>query len=1240
MVYAESILSIDKEEAQKHLELLGYKHGDKIFMRYIHANPAEGQPKSIKKSRLNWEECERYQSQGYDAYFVINGGGDTDAAVKVGRAIFYEHDNLPKNIQRELWRNLGLPEPTVQIDTGGKSVHSYWVFHQPIGIKDWCELQEDLLEFADGDRSIKNPSRILRLAGCRYMKGDNPGSNIATIITASGKRYSYLELRDVIQVQKTQVTSPLDSIELPVSESVPLELCLTKRSREMLASGTTAPDKQRNNSGIELARDLIGTTAYLKKIGQAYDGNPEILFFDWCRAVALDTDKPKGQPEGIWKSASKDNPSPGSGEDGVQACIKGWHWRENIKPTGRSFSGGIGSGGENRRGNGGGSGNGGGDDGDGGDGTFSKVIRFPKFETLPPEQVTEKIDELIVQGATGSYLTGQLIRLAAASQIHIQELRKLFWERSAECELESDRPDNKTQIKDLLNLGDQSLELRDFLPEDLAEPLKTWCNWLSMRPEVALTALLTGVSSLHKVGTELVIHRNQTFRVPPTIFSGLVSESGQKKSPILWNIIRHPLNELRQEKINAYNAAMEDYKAQMQVWEQSEDKGQKPELPRDPTLYYFTNATGEAIPVQAGKAPDKAMLALIDELSGLFNSANSYRGGRGSDKQDILSYFDGSGQTVLRAGGVKLDVPKIYLSVFGTIQPEILKNHVTDCFDPDGQWARFLFVNQPLVAATLSDDDGQFVEIRDRLTGVYRQIDQLPEMEYRLSRPAFKRYQQIYNQLEKLRVTHPRAGMRAVYSKMEGYIGRLALNLHVLWEIASGKACPAEEIPPFILEMAIALAKFYVGQVRLVHSFSDEEGLAPGVVKLIELSKRLDTNGKDGWVKAKQYQELFAAKKRPSAQQVRDLMLQAQSLGYGRIRGTGNRLEYHWASDNNGNSDNPPSSPDNLGNLGKLGEDLGNSIPQVETIENKGFECHLGNLGKGTPIFSTPKSIGYIPQPTEEEFHEEGGYVPQVSPSTLQEVCDVDTVVNSGFENNLGNPFPKSSPSSPSVVAIEQEPEQAEVTDGTSSTSPLPQKPSSEVLVGVTAVEDVIAKRCCVSGAALKELAQIAPATAFQGAKEVTSDAIAPSIALQDAPEAAKATVAVSKAVPSVPGFSTMEVSTDTAAPASNPVTASESLVSGDIFDSVEAAASAQPNPPETLQDGMAKPAASAVTVADDEWREGDRVRVDASDLPGSLKRFDGRLGAVEAVSVASCLVRFDDDGEVMHILYRGLRKA
>jgi DNA primase catalytic core len=752
---------------------------------------------------------------------------------------------------------------------------------------------------------------------------------------------------------------------------------------------------------------------------------------------------------------------------------------------------------------GGNGGNGGGGDGDGGNHT-GKVVRFPSYETLTTEQVTGKIDELIAQGASGSYLTGQLNRLAAASQIYIQELRKLYFERLAECDLESDRGDNKTQVENLLNLGDQSLELRDYLPQDLADPLTVWCNWLSIRPEAALTALLTGASSLHKVGTELVIHRNQAFRVPPTIFSGLVSESGQKKSPILYNIIRHPLNELRQEKIDAYNAAMEDYKAQMQVWEQSEDKGRKPEPPKEPTLYYFTNATGEAIPVQASKAPEKALLALIDELSGLFNSANSYRGGRGSDKQDTLSYHDGSGQTVLRAGGIKVDVRKIYLSIFGTIQPEVLKNHITDCSDPDGQWARFLFVNQPLAAATLSDDDGQFVQISDRITEFYRRIDQLPEMEYHLSRPAFKRYQQIYHQLEKLRVTHPKAGMRAVYSKMEGYIGRLALNLHVLWEVASGKVCPEEEIPQSIMEMAIALAKFYIGQVKLVHSFSDEEGLAPGIAKLFELSKRLDTNGKDGWVKAQQYRELFAAKKRPSAQQARSLMLEAQSMGVGRTRGTGNRLEYHWLCDNNNGDDNPPSPENNLGNLGKLREDLGKDVPYVETIANKEIEANLGNLGKGIPK-SHPN--GEVVNQDGNESSLEGGYLPEPSLSTPQEVCDIDPVVSSELGNNLGNPFPNPSLSSLNAstpmpleqmdytsgdeleevitpISVEQilppagdELEQAiapapaqplididnmvPVADATPGASPLPQKPRVDVTQGTVGEESISAPAPC-----------------------------------------------------------------------------------------------------------------------------------------------------------------------------------
>jgi hypothetical protein len=422
--------------------------------------------------------------------------------------------------------------------------------------------------------------------------------------------------------------------------------------------------------------------------------------------------------------------------------------------------------------------------------------------------------------------------------------------------------------------------------------------------------------------------------------------------------------------------------------------------------------------VQASKVPDKALLALVDELSGLFRSENAHRGGRGSDKQDLLSYFDGSGQTVLRASGIKVDVERIYLSIYGTIQHDVLKNHMSDCSDPDGQWARFLFVNQPLSFAPLGDDDGRAVSIRERIADYYRQVERIPEMEYRLSRAAFKRYQPMHDHLERLRVTHPKPGMRAVYSKMKGIIGRLALNLHVLWELDAGNACPDEEIPVFVMEMAIALAKFYISQVKLVHADSDDESLPRHITKLIELSKRLEANGQDGWIKAQQYRELFASKKRPSSQQARDWMLEAKAQGFGNTRGEGNRLEYHWRRDNN---DNPPP-PDNLGNLGKVREDLGKGVPYAETIEKKEVETNLGNLGKGIPNSSTANVGGYIPHQTE-EIYEEGGDVPEPSLSTTQISSDKETV----GVTDLGNPFPNPSLSSLNensheVVAQEKHP--------------------------------------------------------------------------------------------------------------------------------------------------------------------------------------------------------------------------
>lgn len=339
-------LKIEQNQALAHLKALGYEQGEKVYMRYIH--PVD--KKSIKADILDFKSVNRYQAQGYDVYFVVNGGGDTDSAVTQGRAIFYEHDNLDKSLQLKLWQTLGLPEPTIQVDTGGKSIHSYWVIVNPIAPKQWKELQTDLLEFSDGDRALKNPSRILRLAGSWYMKGAKPGTKKAAIVSNSGKCYSYEQLRGAIPKQyspapelasiqqiipKTgsSISTPtylrFEDIQVPVPESIPIYSCLSKESRALIESGASA---DRNINGAKLARDLVGTASYLQIIGQSFEGDPLQLFLDYCRRCPPGNGWNESEWQAIWKSALRDNPSPSCKAEGVETCIKAWYWN-NYKPN-------------------------------------------------------------------------------------------------------------------------------------------------------------------------------------------------------------------------------------------------------------------------------------------------------------------------------------------------------------------------------------------------------------------------------------------------------------------------------------------------------------------------------------------------------------------------------------------------------------------------------------------------------------------------------------------------------------------------------------------------------------------------------------------------------------------------------------------------------------------------------------------------------------------------------------------
>ncbi|MFB2980053.1 AAA family ATPase [Microseira sp. BLCC-F43] len=335
---------IDRTQVQQQLEALGYKPGDSIFLRafYPQGDPRKDTDKGRKAEASNIDEVIRlathFQKEGRGVYLVVNGGGHLDKEVPAARAIFYEHDDLDKDIQTDLWQHLGLPEPTVQVDTGGKSIHSYWVFDIPIEIDDWRELQRDLLEYSDGG-ALKNPSRVMRLAGCWHPLG-----NQSRIIRNSLQRYDYSHLRKIVPRQQSRKPiQPLfdapktsratnqgikyDDIQVPVPAVIPLVQCLSKKSRMLIEQGVSQGG--RNQAGAKLARDLIGTANYLRTIEQQFIDLPEVLFNNFAMRCNPPLDLHEIQD--IWRKAERANPSPSSKEEGVNNCITAWYWNNHIK---------------------------------------------------------------------------------------------------------------------------------------------------------------------------------------------------------------------------------------------------------------------------------------------------------------------------------------------------------------------------------------------------------------------------------------------------------------------------------------------------------------------------------------------------------------------------------------------------------------------------------------------------------------------------------------------------------------------------------------------------------------------------------------------------------------------------------------------------------------------------------------------------------------------------------------------
>ena len=216
-------LNLDRNEWRSFLDILG-KDIKTVRLRsfFPKGHPLKASDHG-KKSHANGDWIYRMQAEGRGVYIVVNDGGDTDSEITSCRAFFCEWDDRPKEEQINAWKELGLPEPSLQIDTGNKSIHNYWVLKKVIDPKTWKPIQERLLDHADADRALKNPSRVMRLAGTYHMKDNGKQGGMTRIIFNSNKKYSYKDIEACLPTLK-QHEKVKNAVSFDEFEKAPIDV--------------------------------------------------------------------------------------------------------------------------------------------------------------------------------------------------------------------------------------------------------------------------------------------------------------------------------------------------------------------------------------------------------------------------------------------------------------------------------------------------------------------------------------------------------------------------------------------------------------------------------------------------------------------------------------------------------------------------------------------------------------------------------------------------------------------------------------------------------------------------------------------------------------------------------------------------------------------------------------------------------------------------------------------------------
>ncbi|AMV38782.1 DUF3987 domain-containing protein [Planctomyces sp. SH-PL62] len=321
-----------------------------------------------------------------------------------------------------------------------------------------------------------------------------------------------------------------------------------------------------------------------------------------------------------------------------------------------------------------------------------------------------------------------------------------------------------------------------------------------------------------------------------SLFVAVIGKASSGKSPAV-ECVASPIYAIDRELTAEHAAAELRWKRECEALGPKPKASELPPRPR-PRRVDIDNLTLEKLPGLLSDNP-RGLLMVRDELSALMGSFGQFKGGRGTDKEDILSAWSGKRIIKDRVGddnGVPLRSPHPCLSIVGGTVPASLPGFVDPSRPGDGFIERFLFIYpDPFGVPEDEDEDGvseaataEWAALVGRLwdrpmNGEHPHVAVLtPD-----ARKARKR----------LRTTHAREmnhpgfnpSLEAAWGKLSAYADRLALVLGLMEHASDPTADPlaVPDIAERHVENAWRLTAYFKSHARRVRSGSDPTGAGP-----------------------------------------------------------------------------------------------------------------------------------------------------------------------------------------------------------------------------------------------------------------------------------------------------------------------------------------------------------------------------------------------------------------------------